>query len=83
MLVFKFGGASVKDSNGVKNLTNIVRKYSDELVIVVSALGKTTNALEEILKLSYEDADKCRRKLENLKSYHNVIIKELFPDSEA
>lgn len=83
MLVFKFGGASVKDSNGVKNLLNIVRNFSDDLIIVVSALGKTTNALEEILKLSYEDNDTCQYKLDDLKKYHNTIIKELFQDSEA
>ena len=80
MLVFKFGGASVKDSKGVENLLNIVKKFSDNLVIVVSALGKTTNALEEILKLSFEETDKCINKFEVLKSYHFNIINDLFPD---
>lgn len=50
MRVFKFGGASVKDAEGVKNLVNIVRQTTDELVIVVSAMGKTTNALERIVE---------------------------------
>ncbi len=80
MLVFKFGGASVKDSKGVKNLLNIVKDYSDNLIIVVSALGKTTNALEEILKLSFEDLDKSTSKYEALKAYHFELIKELFPN---
>ena len=44
MRVFKFGGASVKDAEGVKNLTAIVRQTTDELVVVISAMGKTTNA---------------------------------------
>lgn len=80
MLVFKFGGASVKDCKGVKNLLNIVRKFSDDLIIVVSALGKTTNALEEILKLSFGEIDKSHAKFESLKDYHLKIISELFPD---
>ncbi|MCK5170810.1 MAG: aspartate kinase, partial [Bacteroidales bacterium] len=80
MLVFKFGGASVKDSKGVKNLLNIVKKFSGNLIIVVSALGKTTNALEEILKLSFEEFDKCINKFETLKTYHFDIIKDLFPE---
>lgn len=80
MLVFKFGGASVKDSKGVKNLLNIVKDYSDNLIIVISALGKTTNALEEILKLSVGDIDKCLTKYEDLKSYHLELVNELFPN---
>ena len=81
MLVFKFGGASVKDSKGVENLLNIVKKFSDNLIIVISALGKTTNALEEILKLSFEEPDKCNNKFEVLKAYHFDIIKDLFPEN--
>ena len=49
MRVFKFGGASVKDANGVKNLLEIVRHKTDDLVVVISAMGKTTNALERIV----------------------------------
>ncbi|HAF28385.1 MAG TPA: aspartate kinase [Bacteroidales bacterium] len=80
MLVFKFGGASVKDSKGVKNLLNIVKDYTDNLIIVISALGKTTNALEEILKTSIEDLNKSYSKYEDLKSYHLELVKELFPN---
>lgn len=80
MLVFKFGGASVKDPKGVKNLLNIVRKYNDNLIIVVSALGKTTNALEEILKLSFDDISTSISKFEILKKYHFELVKELFAD---
>ncbi|HMN91361.1 MAG TPA: aspartate kinase, partial [Saprospiraceae bacterium] len=48
--VFKFGGASVKDAEGVKNVANILHRFKNEkIVIVVSAMGKTTNALEEVV----------------------------------
>lgn len=81
MLVFKFGGASVKDSNGVRNLLNIIKKYPDDLIIVVSALGKTTNALEEILKLAFnKDFSRSENKIEDLKKYHFSILNELFVD---
>ena len=50
MKVYKFGGASVKDAAGIRNLAKIVKAESDNLVIVVSAFGKTTNALERVLK---------------------------------
>ena len=50
MKVYKFGGASVKDAAGIRNLAKIVKAESDNLVIVVSAFGKTTNALEKVLK---------------------------------
>ncbi|HRR11902.1 MAG TPA: aspartate kinase, partial [Tenuifilum sp.] len=50
MRVFKFGGASVKSAGAIRNLANIVKRFSTEnLVIVVSAMAKTTNALEEVL----------------------------------
>ena len=50
MKVFKFGGASVKDADGVRNLASVLQKvgYSDTLIIV-SAMGKTTNALEQVI----------------------------------
>ena len=56
MKVFKFGGASVKDAAGVKNLLNVLKKvgYKDTLV-VVSAMGKSTNALEKIINQYFED----------------------------
>jgi aspartate kinase len=54
MKVFKFGGASVKDASSIRNVASIIRKYAAErLVIVVSAMGKTTNAIEQIAQLAY------------------------------
>ena len=50
MKVFKFGGASVKDAAGVRNVANVLKHFpNDDLLIVVSAMGKTTNALEEVV----------------------------------
>lgn len=83
MIVYKFGGASVKDAGGVKNLVEIVKKTNEELVVVVSAMGKTTNALEEIVKLSYIDSDTCYAKIEQLYNYHYQICTELFADKTA
>lgn len=83
MIVYKFGGASVKDANGVNNLAEIVKKSDKNLVIVVSAMGKTTNALEEIVKLSFNDLNECKNKIDLLYTYHFEICKSLFPDNSA
>lgn len=76
MRVFKFGGASVKDAEGVKNLTAIVRQTTDELVVVISAMGKTTNALEALLPTSCNDTQRKER-LEVLRDYHYTIARQL------
>lgn len=79
MLVFKFGGASVKDAAGVINLSNIVKKYENQkLLIVVSAMGKTTNALEKLTKAYINSSDDLHAVFDELKDYHFNIIKELF-----
>ena len=49
MLVYKFGGASVRSAEGIKNIVRIVSGVKEDLFIVVSAMGKTTNALEEVM----------------------------------
>jgi aspartate kinase len=82
MLVFKFGGASVKDAAGIKNLAEVVKKYSHEqLLIVVSAMGKTTNALEKLAKAYYNQADDAHELYEDIKLYHYTILHELFDDA--
>ncbi|HWD89189.1 MAG TPA: aspartate kinase [Mucilaginibacter sp.] len=79
MLVFKFGGASVKDAAGVINLSNIVKKFAGEqLVIVVSAMGKTTNALEKLTKAYADGSDDINEIFSEIKNYHFNIIRELF-----
>ena len=50
MKVYKFGGASVKDVEGIRNMAEIVSEVTGNLVIVISAFGKTTNGLEKVLK---------------------------------
>ena len=83
MKVFKFGGASVKDASGIRNLAKIVSNEKGNLVIVVSAFGKTTNALEILLK-SWIAGDKdYKEHLENIYSYHSMISDELFPSDNS
>ena len=77
--VFKFGGASVKDACAVRNMADILRAYDqDELIVVVSAMGKTTNALEKILRLSRASMPEASNVFEQLIGYHKVIAGELF-----
>jgi aspartate kinase len=79
MKVFKFGGASVKDADAVRNMTHIVKDYANEpLVIVVSAMDKTTNALEEIVDLTISrNSQKAIERLEKIKAFHVRIAKNL------
>ena len=78
MKVFKFGGASIKDADGVKNLAHILRSHCDEpCVIVISALGKTTNLMEEILASYLEKRDNLQQLFETLKTKHLDIAREL------
>lgn len=78
MRIFKFGGASVRHASGVKNLARIVSGYQDKpLVVVVSAMGKTTNALEVIADRSYHKKD-YQEDLFKLLQTHREICTELF-----
>ena len=81
MLVFKFGGASVKSADAVKNIVKILNRYNDEIVIVVSAMGKTTNAIERVIEsFVNHDEQKLRQDYNQLKDYHTEITEGLFPD---
>ena len=81
MLVFKFGGASVKSADAVKNIVKILKRYSEEIVIVVSAMGKTTNALERIIEsFVNRDEKKLKEEYAELKKCHLEILEGLFPD---
>lgn len=82
MKVYKFGGASVKNADGVRNLENILRIHSanDQLVVVISAIGKTTNLLEQILDAYYFDSQKLPSLLETLRENHYTIVRELLGD---
>ncbi|NCD71872.1 aspartate kinase [Mucilaginibacter agri] len=82
MLVFKFGGASVKDAAGIINLTKVVQKYAgQQLLIVVSAMGKTTNALEKLTKAYVDQKDDIHLIYNEIKDYHFHILSELFDPS--
>ena len=79
MKVFKFGGASVRDAEGVKNLVSVLKEVGyDKTIVVVSAMGKTTNALEKILENYFNDSKKAIDGLLQLKQYHIKIVKNLF-----
>jgi len=78
MKVFKFGGASVKDAESVKNVLRIVKKAEgEELIIVISAMGKTTNQLEGLLSAYFKKEDTSAR-LEEIREAHISIAKALF-----
>jgi aspartate kinase len=81
MKVFKFGGASVKDADSVKNIAVILKKYTEDLVVVISAMGKTTNALEKVLdNWLLGDKNTACTELVSLRDYHFKIAEALLPD---
>lgn len=81
MKIFKFGGASVKDAAGVRNIAEIIKRYQNEgLIIVVSAMGKTTNALEEVVQHYFSGREEWRDKLDEIRKYHLEILQNLFVD---
>ncbi|HQW06035.1 MAG: aspartate kinase [Flavobacteriales bacterium] len=83
MKVFKFGGASVRDAEGVRNLARVVKPYAlDDLVIIVSAMGKTTNALEAIV-WSYCDGRDTKAMFEALRRDHLAVLAEVAPEDIA
>lgn len=82
MKVYKFGGASVRNADGVRNLRRIVEGES-ELFIIVSAMGKTTNALERVFEACRRgDPESCRREIAEIEAYHAAIIGDLFGNPE-
>ncbi|MCR9289745.1 MAG: aspartate kinase [Bacteroidetes bacterium] len=83
MRVFKFGGASVKDPEAVRNVTNILQNYkSDSIVIVISAMGKTTNGLERVVNAHANQTGKAVEYLDEIKAVHYQMIDELFEEPE-
>ena len=81
MEVFKFGGASVKDHHGVINLFNIVKLLKlKKTVIVISAMGKTTNAFEKVVNAYFNDLDQINFFIDEIKKMHSNLIRKLFKD---
>ena len=83
MRVFKFGGASVKDATGVKNVATVLQKvgYKNTL-IVISAMGKTTNALEVVIDNYLHKKEELQSALQDVKKYHNEILLDLFENEQ-
>lgn len=83
MQVFKFGGASVKDADGVKNLVNVLKTvgYKDTLV-VVSAMGKTTNALEKVIHYYFHEKLELQSGIQDILKFHNSILLDLFEEHD-
>lgn len=83
MKVFKFGGASVKDAGGVRNVAKVLSHFPEnDLLIVVSAMGKTTNALEEVVWAHAEGRD-TRPMVEGLRSFHAGVLDEVARGDDA
>jgi aspartate kinase len=82
MKVFKFGGASVKNAEAVRNVSRILHLFPDEkIIVVVSAMGKTTNALEEVVTHFYNKNDAAfELKLKEIIDFHQELVKELFSE---
>ena len=84
MRVFKFGGASVRDAAGVINILSVLKHTGfSETLIVVSAMGKTTNALEKVVKNYFDETPRYLEYLEKIKQNHYQIIAELFQQDSA
>ena len=79
MRIFKFGGASVKDAEGVKNVVNVLKTSGHEnTLMVVSAMGKTTNAMEAVVKAYFDDKKQLDSKIQEVADYHKEIVNALF-----
>jgi aspartate kinase len=83
MRVFKFGGASVKDAEGIKNVYDVLQKVGyEDVLLVVSAMGKTTNALEVVIKDYFDKSSALQSSVQEVKKYHNQILLDLFEDDK-
>lgn len=78
MRVFKFGGASVKNAEAIRNVGTILNAFGgEEVLVVVSAMGKTTNALEALALAYFQNNQDKYTKFKEVKSFHDEIIKDL------
>ncbi len=81
MEVFKFGGASIKDAVSIKNVPVVLEHFKNKkIVVIISAMGKTTNALEQLLRSYFNKQEDTPGHLQNIKDFHFTIINELFPE---
>lgn len=83
MRIFKFGGASVKDAEGVKNVVKVLQEVGHEnTLLVVSAMGKTTNAMEKIINGYFNDKDSLDASFQEVIEYHDAILVDLFQNRQ-
>lgn len=83
MKVFKFGGASVKDANGIKNVYEVLQQVGyEDVLLVISAMGKTTNALEVVIKDYFDKSPELQSSIQEVKKYHNQILMDLYDDDK-
>ena len=81
MKIFKFGGASVKDAESVKNVSMVLKSQGfEKCLLVISAMGKTTNDLEKVVEL-YFKKDDYQTEIEKIKQKHIEIAKGLFQNN--
>lgn len=84
MKIFKFGGASVKDAEGVKNVASIIKNEgAKDTLVVISAMGKITNAFEEVVDAYYNKGQELPNKLNFIEEYHKNIMNSLFDKEDA
>jgi len=83
MRVFKFGGASVKDAEGIRNLVRVLRTVGhNDTLVVVSAMGKTTNALEAVINAYGEERSELQNRLHEVVNFHLKVANTLFTNKE-
>ena len=83
MKVFKFGGASIKDAAGIKNVYDVLQQVGhDDVLLVISAMGKTTNAFEVVIKNYFDKSPELKASIQEVKKYHNQILMDLFDDEK-
>jgi aspartate kinase len=83
MRIFKFGGASVKDADGIKNVVNVLKTVGYEnTLLVVSAMGKTTNGMELIIKNYFNNKADLQSSIYEMVKYHNSILLDLFENDQ-
>ena len=82
MKVYKFGGASVKDAKGVENLLSVINTTEEKnLVVIVSAMGKMTNALEKVVDFYFSNPEEVKAQIALVYDFHFQIISELFENT--
>jgi len=81
MKVFKFGGASVRDAEGINNVYSVLQQVGHEdVLLVISAMGKTTNAFEVVIKNYFDKSAELQSSIQEVRKYHNQVLMDLFDD---